>query len=313
MIRRAASLAVLAIILHSVCTHLMEARKSYDSEDFQTTIALCKQAVAQDSTDAAAWLLLAKSYRAVDSLETALIMLKKSEKYGADPAKLTPEKFRLYLETGLTFLSNSNVRMALTWLKSAEGLYPENEEVLLQLAEIYHDLGRLDEAKARYDKISSLGNPALVSENLEEIARRTTESQALTDQAISAYRKRHYITAKTKLEQALELKPDNDDARYYLNMAAGHILFKKGSQSDLWDAIEAFGKATAIKGDIAEPHYWLARAYEKKDDDEFVNAIDEYRIALELDPESDLAGSIRKKIEELTQRKEKLDRFWGRE
>ena len=304
---------LLGFILISRCVHLNEAKKAYDAEDYSTTVTLCKQAIAKDSTDTAAYILLAKSYRALDSLDAALKMVKNAEKFGALIQEVIREKCLIYLDMGNKYLSDDNVRMALQNYKSVESLCPENIKALLRIADIYHDLGRLDDARNRYEKITFLqSDSSLVSDKLEDIVNRTNESAVLVEQGVTAYQKKHYITAKTKLEEALRLKSDDKNAQYHLHMAEGHILFKKGSQANLWDAIEAFGKATVIQNDIAEPHYWLARSYEKKDDDEFVNAIDEYEIALKLDPQGARAKSIQKKIIELKKRKERLDKFWGK-
>lgn len=306
-------LLFISLLLIARCVQLNEARKAYDSKDYRTTIALCKQAVAEDSTDSAALLLLAKSYRSLDSLDIALGMAEKSEKYAADPEDAILEKCRIYLEMGDGYAAGNNLRTALDRYRSAERLCPENVEAVLRVAETYHELNRLDDARIRYEKISVLlADPSLVADKLEEILRRTDDSRKLAEEGIAAYRKQHYITARTKLNEALQLKMDDDEAQYYLHMANGHIYFKKGSRSDLWDAIESFGKATAVRNDVAEPHYWLARAYEKKDDDEFVNAIDEYETALRLDPRSAMVEEIQERLVELKKRKERLDAFWGR-
>ena len=80
----------------------------------------------------------------------------------------------------------------------------------------------------------------------------------------------------------------------------------------IWDAIAAFGKAAAIRSEVGEPHFYMARAYEKKDPEEFVNAIEAYEKALQTEPEGPFASACKKKIRELKARKDKLDKFWGR-
>ena len=95
-------------------------------------------------------------------------------------------------------------------------------------------------------------------------------------------------------------------------MARGKILNKKGSKGQLWDAIEAFGNAMMLKPDLAEPHYFLGISYEKKDRNEFDNAINEFKIALEKDPSGQFSKSCRKKIKDLTTRRDKMKKFWGK-
>ena len=112
--------------------------------------------------------------------------------------------------------------------------------------------------------------------------------------------------------KAIKLKADFDDARYHLLMVEGRLEFKKATKKSYWDAIDAFGRAAALKSNAAEPHFRLAQAYEKKDPDEFVNAIDEYEAALRLEPDGPFSKASQKKVKELKARKEKMDKFWGR-
>jgi len=59
-------------------------------------------------------------------------------------------------------------------------------------------------------------------------------------------------------------------------------------------------------------HFLMAQAYEKKDRNEFKNAIEEYGIALENEPDGAYAAKSTQKITELTTRRDKLKKFWGK-
>ncbi|HEX9974586.1 MAG TPA: hypothetical protein VGD14_21140, partial [bacterium] len=119
-------------------------------------------------------------------------------------------------------------------------------------------------------------------------------------------------SALSYLKLALNNKPDHKDATYYFHMTEGKILYRKGSKSACWDAISHYGKAMMLRTESAEPHFYMAQAYEKKDRNEFDNAIDEYQIALKKEPTGNLAGPSKKKIKDLTTRRDKLKKFWGK-
>ena len=67
-----------------------------------------------------------------------------------------------------------------------------------------------------------------------------------------------------------------------------------------------------LKPESGEPHYYLAQAYEKKDRREFDNAIQEYKIVLEKEPNGNFARQSKRKIKELTELRDRLKKFWGK-
>lgn len=114
------------------------------------------------------------------------------------------------------------------------------------------------------------------------------------------------------LEQAVAIDASHKDAKYALHMARGHVLYKRGSVSDLWDAITEFGYAGALRSESAEPVYFMAQAYEKKDRDDYKLSVETYEKVLELEPNSDFAQKAKKRIKYLLDRKEKMEKFWGK-
>ena len=298
-------------IIH--CAHLKEAQDAYKKEDYASAIRLCKQAIAADSTDTQAFRLLSKCYLAFDSLKAALGMIERAHQLQPESAAIIREKCRIHLASGNQFLSRQNHVAALSHFRSAEKLCPDNTTAVLGAANVYFEIGRLEEAQSRYQKSHrALEDTAFVRKRLVDIEERTRKAQVLYQQGRDALDRNRLKTAKNRFEKAVEEKADFPDAQYHLSMTEGKLLYRQGSKSAMWDAVEVFGKAASIRPDSAEPHFWLAQAYEKKDRDEFTNAIDEYQTALTLEPDGPRADTCKKKIADLKKRKEKLDKFWGR-
>ncbi len=147
---------------------------------------------------------------------------------------------------------------------------------------------------------------------IDSVRTRIARSAELTREGFALYRKKRWRTAENRFERALKLNAENDSARYGLHMAKGRQLYKRGRIKDLWQAIPEFGHAAEIRPDAAEPHYWLARTYQKKDRNEFVNAIDEFEKAAQLDPNSPLGKESAEQARRLRARKKLLDEFWRR-
>ncbi len=105
--------------------------------------------------------------------------------------------------------------------------------------------------------------------------------------------------------------PHNKEAKYQFHMAVGHRLYYKGSENALWDAIDNFAAAALLYPDRSEPHYFLGLAYNKKDKDEYANALDELKMAVALQPGSKWANAAQKEFARLDARKRKMDDFWG--
>ncbi len=266
-----------------------------------------------DSSDVQAWLLLIRSSRAMDSLDVALEESKRARNYNPESPDLLDEEAAVYLDLGDKARNANNIRQALDHYDSAERLTPDNPVVLQQIAALLLNEGRLDQARDKLTRLLAVtSDSADVNENLESILKRTEKARAYYQKGLDAYSKKTYRTAKSFFNNALKEKPDLDDARYYLHMCEGHLLYGNRDKSDLWDAISEYGNASAIRSTSAEPYYYMAKAYEKKDPDEMTNAIDAYEKAYTLEPEGPFASESKRIATELKTRKDKLDRFWGR-
>ena len=63
-------------------------------------------------------------------------------------------------------------------------------------------------------------------------------------------------------------------------MLEGLLLYKKGSKTALWDAIELFSKASMVNQEDGVASYWIAKSYEKKDNKDHDLIIEAYEDSL---------------------------------
>lgn len=111
-------------------------------------------------------------------------------------------------------------------------------------------------------------------------------------------------------KKVLKLDPRNREARYHLAMEDGHRLYKKGSHKALWDALVAFGKAATAVDTLGEPHYWMAKCYEKKDEMDFELILEAYDKALALNIPDDLKPQIERDRVAVAHCKTTYENFW---
>ena len=132
----------------------------------------------------------------------------------------------------------------------------------------------------------------------------------LFNEAQEEYESKYYYEASAKFKNVFELQPSHKKARYMHYLALGRHHLKRGSVVELWSAIEAFGNAFALRPGAAEPYFFMAQAYEKKEKSDYDTPIMHYKKVIEVAPESEFAKISRNKIQELTQTKEKMEKFW---
>jgi tetratricopeptide (TPR) repeat protein len=116
--------------------------------------------------------------------------------------------------------------------------------------------------------------------------------------------------AKKQFNESLLLDNKNKQAKYGLAMIEGRLLFKKGNKSALWDSMEQFGKASYYNPDNGEPHYWMGRAYEKKDDGDFELIIEAYEKALNLTLPEVLKQDAHKRLAAIKKQQKTYEEFW---
>lgn len=152
-------------------------------------------------------------------------------------------------------------------------------------------------------------------DSILQVIARDPEKQILLLEAFQAVAEKQWaagddVAAEKTLEQGLALQPDNVDMKYSLAMLCGKRLFKKGSSGQLWDAIEQFNKASYYKPDDAVALYWIARGYEKNDEDDFENIIEYYTAALEKGLPEELREKAQKALDRARKDQELLKSFW---
>ncbi|HHS14372.1 MAG TPA: hypothetical protein ENN03_11490 [bacterium] len=303
----------LSLIFLAACGHLKEARRAYESADYARTITLCLQAVAFDSTDADAFLLLGKTYVRTDSLsraETALLQARKLNPQSRSPIRNLAE---LYQTLGTRSLRSKAHKDAVYYLEKAEEMDPLKGPLMESLADAYKGLAWMNRAESAYTGALESGqDTASVNPKLRFVRQRISQGNAEFEKGMQALKENRLNTAHSHLKKSYEANSDPADVRYQYYMAQGRILYRKGSVGALWEAIEAFGKASMIRTDSAEPHYFMALAYHKKDNHEFTHAISALETGLKIEPDGPLAPVMKEKLEEIKQLKEKMDRFWGR-
>ena len=116
--------------------------------------------------------------------------------------------------------------------------------------------------------------------------------------------------AVDEYKKVLKIDPKNKTARYELLVLEGLNLYRKGSKSALWDAIELFSKATSIDADSGVANYWIAKSYEKKDSKDFELIIEAYEKALTKKLPEDLRQDAENAKDIANKNQTTLDRFW---
>ena len=117
-------------------------------------------------------------------------------------------------------------------------------------------------------------------------------------------------TAIDEYQKVLKIDPTNKTARYELLLLEGLSLYRKGSKSALWDAIELFAKAASINKDSGVANYWIAKSYEKKDSKDFELIIEAYEKALTKNLPEDLRQDAENAKKIAYKNKATLDNFW---
>ena len=180
--------------------------------------------------------------------------------------------------------------------------YPENAMLRYYLGLAYLQQDKLEDAMSMHDEAAQIrGNTIMDSVYSSIMAHRATELREAEQ----------YDAVPSWADSAIALDDKNKLAYYEKFMAKGLKLYYQGSKWELWDAVVAFGNATAVKPDRPMPYYYAAKSYIKKDDKDFENTITQYEKALERDPPPEIKSEITSALEELRRRKKLYEDFWG--
>jgi len=126
----------------------------------------------------------------------------------------------------------------------------------------------------------------------------------------AAFQAKDFEEAKKQFNESFALDNKNKPAKYGLAMVDGLLLFRKGSESALWDSMEKFGKASYYDPTKGEPHYWMGRAYEKKDDGDFELIVETYEKALIGELSNQLKQDTEKRLAAIKKQQKTFNEFW---
>jgi len=161
-------------------------------------------------------------------------------------------------------------------------------------------------------------NPEMVIAKEKELLSAESPSEETFAVLINAHnhlgltflKEKNYGEAEHQFNASLAMDRENKMAKYGLAMIEGHRLFNKGSQSALWDSLEKFGQAAYYNPSDGEPHYWMARAYEKKDDGDFDLIVETYEKALNGTLPDEIKSDTERRLTEVKKRKKTYEEFW---
>jgi tetratricopeptide (TPR) repeat protein len=298
------------------CAGLKKANQFFESEDYELAIQECQQAIAKDSLNAEAYFIMGKSYKALGKTDEAMVSLQKAfqvQPHSKVTGSAKDEIITIHFNNANGFLEQKQYNRAITTFQEIIDLDSTRSDAYFKLGVCYEQNGLLDKAKFYFEKASQTDSAnRLVSQKIHSLDSLSQKAEAYYQKGKQFYLANNYSSAIKYLKLALADKADHQDAKYYYHMAEGKKLYRKGSKSNCWDAIGHYGKAMIIRSESAEPHFFMALAYEKKDREEFDNAIDEYSISVEKEPNGAYANQSKKKIRELKARRDKLKKFWGK-
>ena len=93
-------------------------------------------------------------------------------------------------------------------------------------------------------------------------------------------------------------------------MIDGHQLRKTGNKEKLWDAIEIYYKAQRLYPSNGEPYFFIGKAYQSLDKNDFDLVLESYQKALQLELSELLKDEVEKEMLSVLTRKKKLKDFW---
>ncbi len=300
------------LCLFLACSALKKADQFYEQGNYRLTIEECKEVLAQDSTQIDAYLLLAKSYMAIDKADSAKIAAAFARDLDPDDEETQKLYIRILLNLAQAKAENEQIYEAISLYKSVLAIKSDQPEALKKLADLYYRNGSIEEALSLYQQSLAVTRDSLIiAERIVEINERIIEATAYLEKGKMALEANQIGNAVRFLSRALDLKPDSKPIKYYHHMATGRQLYKQGGKSELWDAIEHFGLAATLRPGLGEPHYRMGLAYHKKNRDEYDNAISEFQKAYEINPDGPYAEEALKRSRELIKRKKIMREFWG--
>ena len=301
------------LLLISCSGTLNEADALYDAGDYKAAESSYRSSLDADPDNAQAHFMLGMSLQAQNKHTEAKKEFEISYKLDKNNKKAITSLQVIYSKDAKSKLNAGEIEDAIAIYKKGYSLNKNDPGITLGLAQAYTEYGLLTLASELLEKAGRGGREKnRVEEIKTEIEKRRTVAESNYVKGKKAYDNNNIVTAKKYLDKAISNNRDSDDIRYYSFMSNGLYLYKKGSRWQIWDAIVEFGKAAEVRTKEAEPNYYLALGYLKKDDKDFENILSYYEKALELDTDGQFTSKIKKELDKQRKRKKKLDEFWGK-
>jgi len=302
-----------ALICLSFCAGSKKGDEFFNSGDYLRALEEYKKAAEKDPSDWNAFIKLGDCYRALKDYENAIKNYREALQVYPDwntaKTRITGTK----LEQAEFYVNENRLRQAEIVYTELSQANPENKEYIEKLAYLQKQMGNYDNSLETFQKISDrFPEDKKILDEINNIKDLTVSSRAYYTEGKQYLDDNKFEEAIEKFQKAVELKPDFKEAEYHLYISKGRLAIRRGKKNLYWQALLDLGEAMAIKPESAEPHYYMAIVYEKKDDEDYDTPISEYKKALELESESPFAEECRKKIKELSDRKEKMENFWGK-
>ncbi len=297
--------------LWSCATPQKMMKDALKANDIPRLKQLAEESLKKNPNDPFAIAMMGKVFLALGKPDSAIVYLKNA--CNLDPKN---QNYRHALHNARIVMGDTLMKRDLAFRAAQQyEMVAEkdstNFEAWRKLGFAQRTLGNYDSASLSYQHALRLNPDAdSLQKVLDFFDAAHVQSNLLMKKGQDYLRKKQYKQAMIALEKALKAKPDNKEARYYFHMASGMYYFKRGSLKKLWDAIDHFGKASTLRPEAPEPHFYMAEAYLKKDDKDFENTIREYQEAIRLAPESKIARKAKKRIREIKKRERLYRNFW---
>jgi len=297
-------IAIVPVFILIACAHLKKARQSYHHQDYQKALSLCKTAIAEDSTDIEAQLLLSRIYMALDlsgqSLEI-LSGLMKSEDLSRKQKSLIIDQMLIHIK------GNEGSKQSISLLTQAEQLDSMHIKLLDTLAGLFDEQREYKKAKIRYYRLIDLSkDPLPYISRVNAIEHRLTFAADEFEKGMKALHAGNMQKAEEHLKKSAQTNPHFIPAVYEYGMLAGDRLYRTGSQQALNEAIDVLRQAVKVKSCDVKAHYLLAKVCERKGHRHLQEAIDHYHKVILLARNSQYAENSQKRIGILEKRKS----FW---
>ncbi|MFQ5629004.1 MAG: tetratricopeptide repeat protein [bacterium] len=289
------------------------AKKDMAAGQYENAITVLRAETIARPTNANAFLLLAECYEKTDNADSAIAGYQHVLDLDAGNRKASTSLVQLYIARGNTARESGSLRMALENYENAEKLSPNLLDIHYERAIAFQKFNLLDKSQAALQKAAEISpNDPRIQAKTSEMASAAGQAEQLYQKGVNLYNENRWDQAIKVLDQAVSLNAGHVDAKYTLHLVRGRRLYKKGSVSAVWDAITEFGHASVLRPDAAEPLYYMAQAYEKKNRDDYDLTVETYQKVIEIAPNSDYAKKSQKRLKFLQNRKEKMEKFWGK-